>query len=161
MPRPYLGPKLWLDERRGTWTIMDGRKRIRTGFAEHQRDQAVVAIHSYSNGTYNPDRPRGPTPIYKVEPRKGVYVVGFGPYVKIGITSNLNVRLAGLQTPEPVSVYGLLSGWLREELALHERFAEYRMQGEWFLKNGRLADWIADGCPQEAQSPSLGVPVRA
>lgn len=25
MPRPYNGPKLWLDQKRGRWTILDGR----------------------------------------------------------------------------------------------------------------------------------------
>lgn len=149
MPRPYLGPKLWLDERRGTWTILDGRKRVRTGYAQHQRDQAAIAIHQYSNGTYRPDRPHGPTPNYKVEPRKGVYVVGFGPYVKIGITTNLDLRMSGLQTPEPVTLYALLPGWAREEQELHARFAEYRMQGEWFLRKGALAEWIDGGCRSE------------
>ena len=57
MPRPYLGPKLWLDTRRGTWTIMDGRKRVRTSYAEHERELALAAIHQYSNGTYSPERP--------------------------------------------------------------------------------------------------------
>jgi hypothetical protein len=142
MPRPYLGPKLWLDPVRGTWTIMDGAKRIRTGYAQHEHAQAEAAIQEYANGTYRPERPKGPTRTYKVEPRKGVYVVGFGPYVKIGITSNLDVRLSALQTPEPVSVFALLPGWVREERELHIRFAEYRLQGEWFLRKGALADWI-------------------
>lgn len=146
MPRPYLGPKLWLDQTRGTWTIVDGKKKVRTGYAEHDRDLAVVAIHQYSNGTYQPERPRGPTPTYKVAPRKGVYVVGFGPYVKIGITTNVDIRLAGLQTPEPVKLYALLEGWAKEEKALHQRFAEYRLQGEWFLLKGLLAAWIDGGC---------------
>ena len=89
MPRPYVGPKLWLDERRGTWTILDGRKRIRTGYLAHQRDLAVVAIHQHSNGTYTPDRPQGPTRVYATAPVKGVYVAGFGDYVKIGISTNI------------------------------------------------------------------------
>ncbi|CAN0478864.1 unnamed protein product, partial [Phaeothamnion confervicola] len=55
-------------------------------------------------------------------------------------------RLCQLQTPEPVHVYALLDGWRREELALHGRFAEYRLQGEWFLKKDALADWIDQGC---------------
>jgi len=107
---------------------------------------AVVAIHQYSNGSYNPERPKGPTPIYKIEPRKGVYVVGFGPYVKIGITINVDVRLAGLQTPEPVKLYALLEGWAKEERALHQRFVEYRLRGEWFRRVGALAEWIDGGC---------------
>lgn len=146
MPRPYLGPKLWLDQRRGTWTIADGRKKVRTGFTEDQRDLAVVAIHEYSNGTYQPERPKGPTRTFKSEPRKGVYVIGFGPYVKIGITLNIEERMAQLQTPEPVELYGLLDGWLREERDLHKRFAALRLRGEWFKKDGELAEWINGDC---------------
>jgi hypothetical protein len=146
MGRPYLGPKLWLDERRGTWTIMDGRRRVRTGYAADQRDLAAVAIHQYSNGTYNPERPKGPTPVHKVPPRRGVYVVGFGPYVKIGITTNLDLRMSNLQTPEPVKLYALIDGWRREEMQIHGRFAEHRLQGEWFLKKDALSEWIDGGC---------------
>lgn len=146
MPRAYTGPKLWLDPRRGTWTITDGRKRVRTGYAEHQRDLAVVAVHQYSNGTYTPERPQGPTPTYKTPPRKGVYVIGFGPYVKIGMTTNVDLRMTNLQTPEPVKLFALIDGWRREELELHKRFAEYRLQGEWFLKKDALAEWINGGC---------------
>lgn len=147
MPRPYLGPKLWLDQKRGTWTIVDGRKKVRTGYPEHQRDLAVIAIHQYSNGTYQPDRPKGPTPARKAEARRGVYVAGFGPYVKIGITVNVEERLINLQTPEPMQLYALIDGWLSEEIALHKRFAGQRLNGEWFRNEGALADWIAVGCP--------------
>jgi hypothetical protein len=146
MPRPYHGPKLWLDERRGTWTIIDGRRRIRTGYARHQRDMAAVAVHQYSNGTYNPVRPTGPTPVYKTPPRRGVYVIGFGPYVKIGITTNLDTRLAQLQVPEALVTYALLEGWRSVELELHQRFAKYRLRGEWFKNEGDLSEWISGGC---------------
>jgi len=146
MPRPYLGPKLWFDEKRKTWTICDGRKRVRTGYFRDQRDLAVVAIHKYSNGTYNPVRPSGPILPSKANARKGVYVIGFGSYVKIGITTDLNLRLAGLQAPEPLQEYALLNGWLKEERSLHARFAEYRLQGEWFRHEGELAEWIKGGC---------------
>jgi Meiotically Up-regulated Gene 113 (MUG113) protein len=148
MPRPYAGPQLWLDERRGTWTITDGRKRVRTGYSERERDLAVVAVHQYSNGTYTPERPKGPIPVHKVPPRRGLYVIGFGQYVKIGITTNLDSRLAQLQIPEELSEYALfVNGWRREELELHRRFAAYRVRGEWFKKEGELAEWIERGCP--------------
>ena len=125
---------------------MDGRKRVRTGYSERQRDLAVVAVHQYSNGTYNPEKPKGPTLTYKVPPRRGVYIIGFGSYVKIGITTNLDARMSQLQTPEPVKLYALLEGWAREEQTLHGRFAEYRTFGEWFEKKGDLAEWIDGGC---------------
>lgn len=33
MPRRSSGPRLWFDKKRGTWTILDGRSRRRTGFS--------------------------------------------------------------------------------------------------------------------------------
>jgi len=144
--RPYLGPKLWLDQKRGTWTIVDGRKKVRTGHAEHQRDLAVIAIHDYSKGTYRPDRPVGPKRADRPGARRGVYVLGFDSYVKIGITLNVDERIAGLQTPVPVKLYALLDGWRREELALHQRFAKLRLRGEWFQLKDELANWIEGGC---------------
>lgn len=154
----YHGPRLWLDRRRGTWTIVDGRLRMRTGLAEHQAEDAERMIREYADGTYQSDRPRGPTPTFKVPPRKGIYVIGFGPYIKIGITVNLDARLSQLQTPEPVVVHGLLEGRARHERHIQNTFSEYRLQGEWFLKKGRLAEWIEGGCSaailplQESQS---------
>lgn len=149
MPRPYLGPKLWLDPRRGTWTILDGRRRVRTSYPESERDNAVLAVTEYSNGTYAPERPAGPRLSYKTPPRRGVYVVGFDGYVKIGITINVDERLSQLQTPVPVKLYALIEGWRREEIALHQRFARYRLKGEWFHLAGELAAWIDGGCSND------------
>lgn len=147
MPRKSTGPKLWLDKKRGTWTIIDGSKRVRTGYAESKRDLAVISIHEYSNGTYTPDR-AGSLSQRPKDAKRGVYVAGFGSYVKIGITTNLDSRMAQLQTPEPMMVYALLDGWAAEERELHERFSEYRLRGEWFRRDGQLAAWINSGCQQ-------------
>jgi len=147
MPRPYRGPTLWLDPSRGTWTILDGRrKQIRTGFTEQQRDQAIRAVQQYSNGNYSPNRPKPSRPA-NPNARKGVYVLGFGPYIKIGISLDIDDRISQLQTPEPVTVYAILDGWLIQERQLHLHFAAYRLQGEWFRREGDLADWISDNCP--------------
>lgn len=147
MPRPYTGPKLWLDQRRGTWTILDGKgSRVRTGFIADERNQAVIALHKYSEGkTFAAPRPVAPR-VHKVAPIKGVYVVGYGSYVKIGISANVMERLASLQTgaPEKIVLYAVLDGWAAEETALHRRFAQYRLNGEWFRKDGELAEWIDD-----------------
>lgn len=123
---------------------MDGRKRIRTGFTEDQEQEAEAAARQYANGTYNPSRPVGPRRAYATPPQKGVYVVGFGPYIKIGISVNVTERLAGLQTgaPEKIVLYAVLDGWAAEEAALHKRFAHYRLNGEWFRNEGELAEWL-------------------
>lgn len=47
MPRRSSGPKLWFDKKRGTWTILDGRSRSRTGFALDESRQAQKALGEY------------------------------------------------------------------------------------------------------------------
>jgi hypothetical protein len=80
-----------------------------------------------------------------------IYVLGFGPYRKIGITSvgGLPLRLAGLQVgcPEKLEVFAQLEGNIRYERELHARFADQRVNGEWFRHEGELAAWIEAGCP--------------
>lgn len=78
-----------------------------------------------------------------------VYVVGYGPYVKIGMTGNLRDRLEKLQThaPQNLQLYAALDGGEELECALHERFAFTRLQGEWFFKALALEKWIKEGCP--------------
>lgn len=149
MPRPYLGPKLWLDRRRGKWTILDGRKRVRTAFTEDELEQAEAAIQQYAGGCYNPIRPAGPRRNYKTPPQKGVYVVGYGPYVKIGISLNVAERISSLQTgaPEKITLYAVLDGWAADEVALHRRFAAYRLNGEWFRLEGEVASWVESLSP--------------
>jgi integrase len=47
MPRRASGPRLWFDKKRGTWTIIDGRGRRRTGFAHDEARQAEKALGEY------------------------------------------------------------------------------------------------------------------
>jgi predicted DNA-binding transcriptional regulator AlpA len=79
-----------------------------------------------------------------------IYVVGFGSYVKIGFTAGpINYRIAGLQTgcPEQLSIYADLDGTVADERALYKRFSALRTYGEWFRREGELAEWIERGCP--------------
>jgi hypothetical protein len=74
-----------------------------------------------------------------------VYVVGFDNYVKIGFSANVAVRIAQVQQglPMPLTVYATFENKTRrDELNLHAQFAPYRSFGEWFIKNGDLAEWI-------------------
>jgi hypothetical protein len=147
MPRPYIGPKLWLDPKRGTYTILDGRKRTRTGFTELEHDKACEALLAYAGGAPLAKPPVGPRRPGDADRRAGVYVVGFGPYVKIGVTRNLTERMAQIQTPEKVNLYAFFDGERSSyEGFLHRRFDEYRMHGEWFRRDGDLAAWINGGC---------------
>ncbi len=79
----------------------------------------------------------------------GIYVVGYGRFVKIGLSStSIKNRIASLQTsvPHKLTVYACLTGQLIEEAALHRRFTKYRLHGEWFKKLGDLRAWIEGGC---------------
>ncbi len=66
--------------------------------------------------------------------------------VKIGITDNIKGRLSGLRggSPSALKVLLILPGDIKIETVYHERFAKYRLHGEWF-KFGlklRLFIWI-------------------
>jgi integrase len=52
MPRRTSGPKLWFDKARGTWTILDGRSRRRTGFTIDEARQAEKALGEYIAGKH-------------------------------------------------------------------------------------------------------------
>ncbi|WP_315833961.1 site-specific integrase [Bradyrhizobium prioriisuperbiae] len=47
MPRRSAGPRLWFDKKRGTWTIIDGRGRRRTGFRAEEIGAAQKALGDY------------------------------------------------------------------------------------------------------------------
>jgi integrase len=47
MPRRSSGPKLWFDKSRGAYTIIDGRKRKRTGFGANETRGAEAALGDY------------------------------------------------------------------------------------------------------------------
>lgn len=81
--------------------------------------------------------------------QQGVYVIGFDAYVKIGVSADVKTRLFALQEhlPAKLTIYRIFVGEGREgEAALHRHYADYRLRGEWFRKDGRLADWIEGGC---------------
>lgn len=47
MPRPKSPPRLWLDEERQAWTVIDGGKRVRTGCSASQLQGAADFLAQY------------------------------------------------------------------------------------------------------------------
>lgn len=78
-----------------------------------------------------------------------VYLIGFDNWVKIGYTAkSVKQRMDGLQTAIPIKLQLINSmpGTMKLEAMLHQRFAEHRRQGEWFVREGSLSEWIEAGC---------------
>ena len=72
-------------------------------------------------------------------PRKGIAVIYFtqdmqNKTIKIGYSKNPKKRRAGLQSSNssPLILLGAIHGGLEHEYAYHQKFAQYRLHGEWF-----------------------------
>jgi len=86
-----------------------------------------------------------PTPIPRPDnPNAVVYFVRSGDFIKIGTAGKPAKRMAELRTSSPVKLTLLLTipGGLSVEKALHQRFAELRVRGEWFRAEPALTDFI-------------------
>jgi len=67
-----------------------------------------------------------------------VYFIRMKYWVKIGVTTNVEQRLAQIQTccPEKCKLVALIEGDRETESALHYMFRKHRRQGEWFHYEG-------------------------
>jgi hypothetical protein len=132
-------------------TLGEGRRAIRMLFAELEGAGYVRRLRLRASSgefittlevTDVPNRwsdsafARETPPLPKRGEGNVVYVIGDGRsgVVKIGTTSNLTRRLSGLQTGSAYLLHVLWSygGDVDLEVHLHNRFADMRMQGEWF-----------------------------
>lgn len=73
-----------------------------------------------------------------------IYFARAGSKVKIGISKNPNQRLCGIKTgsSSKVRIYYVTPGDLQKERDLHRLFAEYRVNGEWFIFAASIREWI-------------------
>ncbi len=87
-----------------------------------------------------------------------VYFIGDGMgHVKIGFSVNVGMRLRELQSanPLPLTVLAVLKGGCELESSLHQRFAEHRLQGEWFRLTPEIADYVSTiPKPEPAAKPA-------
>lgn len=75
-----------------------------------------------------------------------VYVIRCGYRVKIGFTKNIAQRLHSLKTANHRPI-DLLASWpapQADEKALHARFADLRVSGEWFALRKPIKEWLRD-----------------
>lgn len=75
-----------------------------------------------------------------------VYFIQCGAHVKIGVATDLGLRLSAIQigSPEAMRVLAVIeNAGLEKERELHARFASLRVRGEWFSVEGALADYLA------------------
>jgi hypothetical protein len=90
-----------------------------------------------------------------------VYVIGGSDqrFVKIGVSTNPKGRHLSIQTgcPFPLSILWLAEGDHKRESALHECFADRRVQGEWFeFPDGNAVALISEAFAEMYPQP-LGV----
>jgi len=65
-------------------------------------------------------------------------------HIKIGVTTNIKVRMAALQhaNAEPIALLGTFPGGHAHEGVMHRAFADTRDSGEWFSPTPELLDFI-------------------
>lgn len=77
----------------------------------------------------------------KYSPKGTVYIVQMGSRIKIGFTRNLAQRVKDLHAEKILAAF---PGTTNDERALHERFAEFRTIGEWFVADASLIAYAKD-----------------
>jgi hypothetical protein len=65
--------------------------------------------------------------------------------VKIGFSCRINGRISNLRSsnPDKLTLLATVSGARDAEARLHKRFSRYRITGEWYRLEGKLAEYVA------------------
>ena len=80
---------------------------------------------------------------------------GDGGPIKIGRTANVKSRFKRLQiaSPDVLTMLAVLDGHSTMEVALHKRFQDLKIRGEWYRPDAALLAWIAEhGQPHVTRS---------
>ena len=151
--RPRHEARLYLarsKDRAPNWVIRDGPTMIRTGAREDEPDKARDVLHAYMIGmgqlggisseiSYRRQAsPSLPVEVYFITCEAPEFPI------KIGIASNVERRIRGLQNALPFTVVLLKSmpGSRLDEQHIHNRFKHLRIRGEWFRRSQELFDFI-------------------
>jgi hypothetical protein len=141
MGRRAEGWKLHLDERSGIygvrWTRDGARSYVSTG-ARDPGEAARAAASIYARRILGTRKPLDRGRIYFVQ-------AGDDGPIKIGFAQHLETRLAGLRTdsPVPLVLRCSLPGTRADEKAMHRRFGDFWLRGEWFNPEPALVAFIA------------------
>jgi hypothetical protein len=78
---------------------------------------------------------------YKEGRSSDLYMMKCGPYVKIGVTDNVDIRLRSINSnnPYPVELIGLWEGEGHREEEWHKSLSHLHHKGEWF-KLGNICE---------------------
>lgn len=110
------------------------RGEKRTLWNIHQQMRRALNERS-EEGRAEGRKERLPTTAYSYSRPESVYFIraGEGP-IKIGVAADVDARVRHLQTAqaEPLVVLAVTGGGQKQEFAYHQRFAGYRLHGEWF-----------------------------
>lgn len=107
-------------------------------------DRHIAKVYRLATMIINDATPRvavadEPRRMPKMDTDGAIYFIRLGSLVKIGFTTNLAQRLKHLPFEE---VLGVTTGSMRDEKALHARFAHLRQHGEWFRQGPDLLGHI-------------------
>lgn len=82
----------------------------------------------------------------RINPTGFVYFAYCAGRIKIGFTTNVADRMASLATssPFPVELLLTIAGDIEDEMAMHARFAEDRVNLEWFRASTDLLAFLDD-----------------
>lgn len=74
-----------------------------------------------------------------------------GGHIKIGRTTDLDVRLKSLQCSNPHEL--VLLGYLEKDVEsiLHRKFSEHKVRGEWFSPHPDILSYIKENCVVSSQ----------
>jgi hypothetical protein len=138
---------IWLDQRIST---AEAVKRMGPYWSKPTAQRAF-GPSGRSKGPFKAEKANAaPAPIHpKIRRAKAPGQVYFllarkGGAVKIGFSAKGVSRINDLQIAhhEPLKLVALIRGSRAKEAALHKKFAQYRIRGEWFRYAGEVKDFV-------------------
>lgn len=109
----------------------------------------LYSVSPLVRGPQSPKFPVAPPPPQRAgRPPQKVYVVRERgtERIKIGVSRQPSDRLKNLGSEAGIELelVAIIPGGIRQERALHKRFAACRTRGEWFQADGALRAWMAE-----------------